>query len=252
MKSIFLLLTVLFPSAVFCQNKVGTKIDRFPNGMQRAEYNFYRDDNGNEVWHGKRIEWTQNGKKFSEGFYVNGKAEGLRTYWYENGRKSAEGYYRDNLPVGVWLKWYPDGHLQEKCEYENGQKNGTCMYWSEKNREVDIVRYINGKPLPIVEWEKLNAVKNKEPIYLYPYIVVRPDNLTFTSNYAGISKEFLVEELEQMFISLPKSVWVNGKEIGVTKIGFASRGEHKRMDNMLEAVANFFQSKGYRIRHLPH
>lgn len=252
MKSICLVLTLLFSSAVYCQNQVETKIDRFPNGVPRAEYSFYRDSNGDEVWHGKRIEWTQGGQRFSEGSYVNGKAEGLRTYWHENGRKSAEGNYHDNLPVGVWLKWYPDGQLQEKCEYENGQKNGTCAYWSETNREADIVRYVKGKPLPIVEWEKLNEGKHRAPVYLYPYIVVRPDDLTFTSNYEGISREFLIEELEQMFISLPKSVWVNGKEIGVTKIGLASREQHKRMDDMMQAVVNFFRSKGYRIQYLPH
>ena len=251
MKSIVLLLTLFFPATVYCQSQVETKIERFPSGTPRAEYSFYRADNGDEVWHGKRTEWYQGGQKFSEGVYVNGKAEGLRTYWHENGRKSAEGNYRNDRPVGVWLKWYPDGRLQEKCKYKDGQKHGLGVYWSEVSREVDVVRYINGKPLAIVEWEKRNAGKHKEPAYLYPYIVVRPHGLTFTSNYAGITKEFSGEELEQVFMSLPKSVWVNGREIGLTSVNFASLEDQKLLEEGSKTVENFFLSKGYRVSHLP-
>lgn len=251
MKSSVLLLTLFFHATVFCQGRVETKIERFPGGTPRAEYSFYRADNGTEVWHGKRTEWNQDGRKFSEGVYVDGKAEGRRTYWHENGRKSAEGNYRDNKPEGIWSKWYPDGQLQEKCAYEDGLKHGTCMYWSVMSREVDIVRYINGKPLAVVEWEKLNVGKHKEPIYLYPYIVAHPYKLTFTSNYAGITKEFSVEELEQVFVSLPKSVWVNGREIGLTSVNSASLEEKKLSGEMSKTVEKFFLSKGYRVSLLP-
>jgi len=125
------------------------------------------------------------------------------------------------------------------------------LYWNEKSREVERVRYINGKPLAIVTWEKQNAAKGKAAVYLYPYIVVRPDNLIFTSNYANISKVFALDELEAVFSSLPGSVWVNGKEIGVTSVGLASVGEHKRMESVLEEVTTFFHNKGYRVQRLP-
>lgn len=250
-KLTFLVLSLLTPASAYCQRHEELKIERFPNGMPQAEYSFYRDKNGKEVWHGKRTEWTQNGKTFSEGTFLDGKAEGLRTYWHENGQKSAEGYYRNDEPVGVWLHWYADGQLQTKCSYSHGRKQGTCLYWNEKSREVDKVKYINGKPLAIVTWEKQNAGKRKNAVYLYPYIVVRPDNLIFTSNYADISKVFALDELERVFTSLPKSVWVNGKEIGVTSVGLASVEEHKRMERVLDEVTTFFHSKGYRVQRLP-
>jgi hypothetical protein len=250
MKPVVLLLSLLIPQAAYCQIQVETRVERFPDGMPRAEYSFYRDGKGNEVWHGKRTEWTHTGQKFSEGTYLNGKAEGRRTYWHGNGQKSAEGDYRDDVPVGVWVKWYADGRLQEKCEYENGHKHGTCTYWGERGGEVDTVRYVNGKPLAVVEWEKRNAGKHKGPVYLYPYIVVRPGNLLFASGYAGISREFPLEELEQVFASLPESVWVNGREIGLTAVGLASAEDTRLMDERLKTVEEFFRGKGYRVRQL--
>lgn len=250
MKLAYLLLSILIPASAYCQRQEEFQIERFPNGAPRVSYGFYRDQKGKQVCHGKRIEWTENGQKFSEGTCRDGKAEGLRTYWHQNGRKSSEGYYHNDEPVGVWLHWYSDGQLAARCPYSHGQRQGTCLYWNEKNREVEKIKYINGKPLAIVRWEKQHSGL-KDTVYLYPYIVVRPDDLIFTSKYADLSKSFTLEELEKVFASLPKSVWVNGKEIGITSVGLASVEAHKRMESVSQEVIAFFQNKGYRIQLLP-
>jgi hypothetical protein len=89
--------------------------------------------------------------------------------------------------------------------------------------------------------------------YLYPWILVRPDgDLVFTSEYAGIAKEFSSSQLEEVFASLPGSVWVDGKSVGITQIGaFASEADSQTMSQITEKVKAFFSSKGYRVYGLP-
>jgi hypothetical protein len=92
----------------------------------------------------------------------------------------------------------------------------------------------------------------KTPIYLYPFILVSPNgNLTFTSEYAGITKEFSLSQVQEIFASLPTSVWVDGKSIGVQQIGIASEADHQTMDQVMEQLRSFFAGKGYRVNRLP-
>ena len=83
-------------------------------------------------------------------------------------------------------------------------------------------------------------------------MVVRPDGgLTFSSSYAEITKEFSISQIDGVFASLPASVWVEGKSIGVQQINLASEADHQRMDQITEKLTAFFSGKGYRVRRLP-
>jgi hypothetical protein len=62
------------------------------------------------------------------------------------------------------------------------------------------------------------------------------NSLTFRSAYAGITKEFSVSQLEEVFVSLPASVWVDGKSIGVQQVGMASEPDHRTMAEITEKV----------------
>lgn len=134
----------------------------------------------------------------------------------------------------------------------NGEKEGVCLWWDDHGRVADSVAYIHGKPRAIAEWEARDQREVKTAVYLYPWIVVRPDgDLVFTSEYVGITKEFFLSQLEEVFASLPGSVWVDGKSIGITQIGAASEAGHLRMIQNTEQVKAFFIKKGYRVNGLP-
>jgi hypothetical protein len=57
--------------------------------------------------------------------------------------------------------------------------------------------------------------------------------------------------VEEIFASLPASVWVDGKSIGVQQIGLASEADHQTMDRVTEKLKAFFALKGYRVNRLP-
>lgn len=253
------LMIVMFPLLAWAQDslsceqairpmRVQKNTERLSNGKPKLEYSFYRRKDGVEVLHGKYITWSESGQKLSEQNYRNGKVEGRTTYWHENGKKSGEGMYHNDYPVGEWLSWYKSGQKESLCNYVNGEKEGVCLWWDAQGRQADAVEYIHGKPRAIAAWDALDQRGVKTPIYLYPFILVSPNGiLTFTSNYAGITKEFSLSQVEEIFASLPASVWVDGKSIGVQQIGLASETDHQTMDQVTEKLKAYFAGKGYRV-----
>jgi len=160
--------------------------------------------------------------------------------------------YRDDYPVGTWVSWHKNGQKESSCNYVNGEKEGVCLWWDAQGRQADSVEYFHGKPRAIAEWEARDQRAVKAVICLYPYIVVLPKgSLTLISAYAGITKEFSVSQLEEVFASLPASVWVDGKSIGVQQVGLASETDHQTMAQITEKVKEFFTGKGYRVYGLP-
>src|SRR6202051_858567 len=127
-----------------------------------------------------------------------------------------------------------------------------CFRWNDQGKLADSVEYIHGKPRAIAEWEARDQRTVKTPIYLYPYIVVLPKgSLTFTSAYAGITKEFSLSELAEVVTSLPGSVWVDGKSIGLEQFGVATEPDHQTMDQVTEKVTTYVVGSGYRVHRLP-
>jgi len=231
---------------------VQKKTERFSNGRPKTEYCFYREKDGQEVLHGKYITWSESGAKFSEQDYRDGKIDGRTIYWQANGKKSSQGMYHNNHPVGTWVSWHKNGQKESSCNYVNGEKEGVCLWWDDQGRQADSVEYIHGKPRAIAEWEARDQREVKTPIYLYPYILVLPSgSLTFTSAYAGVTKEFSLSQLDEIFASLPRSVWVDGKSIGIQRVGLATEQDQRTMAQITEEVKAFFTNKGYRVRELP-
>jgi hypothetical protein len=180
-----------------------------------------------------------------------------KTERFSNGRPKTEySSYRgkDGQEVlhGKYLTWLENGKKELSCNYVNGEKEGVCLWWDDLGRQADSVEYIHGKPRAIAEWEARDQRAVKTPIYLYPYILVLPNGgLTFSSAYAGITKEFPVSQMKEVFASLPASVWVDGKSIGIQQVGLASEADHQTMDQVTGKVKAFFTGKGYRTYGLP-
>jgi hypothetical protein len=81
-------------------------------------------------------------------------------------------------------------------------------------------------------------------------VVLPKGSLTFTSAYAGITKEFSLSELAKVVTSLPASVWVDGKSIGLEQIGVATEPDHQTMDQVTEKVRTYLAGLGYRVHRL--
>ena len=54
----------------------------------------------------KQVTYHNNGQKCEEGYYKDGKKNGLHTEWYENGQKKSEGTWKDGKEDGLHTSWY--------------------------------------------------------------------------------------------------------------------------------------------------
>ena len=61
--------------------------------------------------------WYENGKPWSEGFYVNGKSEGKRTTYFENGKIRYVGNYKEDMRVGKWQFFDETGRMLSEVDY---------------------------------------------------------------------------------------------------------------------------------------
>lgn len=128
-----------------------------------------------------QTEYYTNGKKQSEGSYVNGSSSGVVVasdgstrpapnqpkngawnYWYDNGAKSAEENYTNGVSSGLWITWYPSGNKSSEINYTSGN----AVFWydnGKKQSEGSMVenRVFNGK---WIGWHE-NGAKSFEGTY---------------------------------------------------------------------------------------
>ena len=171
-------------------------------------------------------------------------------------RKAEYSFYHDKdsreVLQGSYLSWYDNGRRKSSCNYVNGEKQGVCLWWNEQGKQSDSVEYVHGKPRAIAEWEAHDTRAVKTPVFLYPYILIGPGaKLTFVSNYAGINKEFSLSEIGKAIASLPTSVWVDGRSIGLQQPGTATEHDHRAVTQVVEKLKSLLTKKGYRVYELP-
>ncbi len=66
---------------------------------------------------GEWISWFDDGKKNSQGTYVNGELDGKYTVWYPNGNIHYTGRYKKGKQIGKWKFYSEDGNLIKETEY---------------------------------------------------------------------------------------------------------------------------------------
>jgi len=141
-----------------------------------------------------------------------------KTERFSNGRPKTEySFYRarDGQEVlhGKYLTWFGNGKKELSCKLRGTARrkafaSGGMIGRGRRTRS----NIFTGRPRAIAEWEARDQRAVKTPIYLYPYILgLSQWRLTFSSAYAGITKEFPVSHLKEVFASLPASVWVRWK-----------------------------------------
>ena len=75
-------------------------------------------------------DWENDQKEY-EGYYKDGKLNGLSTWWYENGQKEYENHYKDGKLNGLSTWWYENGQKECEVRYLDGKQNGLCTWWCE-------------------------------------------------------------------------------------------------------------------------
>ena len=122
------------------RNGTGRFCKYYENGQKWSEEN-YKDGKLD----GLSAEWYQDGQKKEEVFYENGKQDGLSIFWYENGRKKYEGNYKEGKQDGLETVWDGNGQKKSETNYKDGKKDGLLTRWHENGQKSSEGNYKDGR-----------------------------------------------------------------------------------------------------------
>jgi len=71
---------------------------------------------------GKWVYYHEDGKIWSEGFFINGKSDGVRKTYFDNGKLRYEGNYKEDVRVGKWRFYDENGRLIKEVDYSPKNK----------------------------------------------------------------------------------------------------------------------------------
>jgi antitoxin component YwqK of YwqJK toxin-antitoxin module len=98
MKKIVILVAVMFSGVIYAQD---SKPVLEPFGKKVKATYFY-----------------ENGQIQQEGFFVNGKLDGIWIAYNEDGDKLVSGEYVDGVKAGKWFFWSKDSQKSSLCEVD--------------------------------------------------------------------------------------------------------------------------------------
>ena len=127
----------------------GKKTLWYENGQKWKEEH-YKDGKTDGAW----IVWNEDGQKWKEENYKNGKLHGKQTYWDGKGNKEIEKTYRDGKKDGLWTSWYSNGQKYSEQTWKNGKYEGTWTWWFENGQKWKEENYKDGIEIDYKEWFK--------------------------------------------------------------------------------------------------
>ncbi|MDC3316251.1 toxin-antitoxin system YwqK family antitoxin, partial [Candidatus Thioglobus sp.] len=120
--------------------KDGLHTEYFDNG-QKYNQKSYKDGKLD----GKFITWHGNGQKLLEVFYKDGKHEGKFSRWHWNGQIKELSDYKDGKLDGKWTEWYEDGLKKLERNYKQDKLDGKRIAWDINGKKEEIVNYKDDK-----------------------------------------------------------------------------------------------------------
>lgn len=123
-----------------------TRIEKYDNGMTKAEWGIKRGSDGGEVLHGPFQEYFATGAKKSVGAYEEGLRVGDWQGWHENGNPASQARYEKDVPVGKYLEWHPNGDKAVEGTYVAGNKDGDWITWYSGGIQASSESWDNGTP----------------------------------------------------------------------------------------------------------
>ena len=80
------------------------------------------------------------------------------TYYFENGKVQQEGFFKNGKLEGIWISFDINGNKLSVANYENGEKTGKWLFcFFNKLNEVE---YSNSRIASIKTWKQDALVNN--------------------------------------------------------------------------------------------
>lgn len=117
------------------------KLPNYKEG-QTIEEGFYKDGRKEGVW----TKFYASGQKEHELTFINNKLDGLAVFYYRSGKRKEEGIWRKNRWIGDYKYFFKNGNVRNEWKYsETGKRSGIQRYYY-KNGKVKIEgAWENGK-----------------------------------------------------------------------------------------------------------
>ena len=80
------------------------------------------------------------------------------TYYFENGKVQQEGFFKNGKLEGIWISFDINGNKLSVANYENGEKTGKWLFWN--GNILNVVEYSNSRIASIKTWKQDALVNN--------------------------------------------------------------------------------------------
>lgn len=89
---------------------------------------------------------------YIEGYYLNGKEEGLWIYKTIEGKLRGKMNFRNGLPHGKYIIYYQNGKKFKKGKYKNGSLEGVNRWWEANGKPSAKEIFKNGREIKRIEY----------------------------------------------------------------------------------------------------
>ena len=111
-------------------------------------YRFYKK---NDLFHGKHIEFFENGKIKQEADYLDGKKNGDFKIYYESGQIKTECSFINNLQHGKTISYYKTGQVKTECSFINNLQHGKTISYYKTGQVFRKFQMEQGEIIGIVQ-----------------------------------------------------------------------------------------------------
>jgi hypothetical protein len=123
------------------------KIDRkkHPNGQFASKTEYYMDDTGKAVKHGKEARYYENGNYHVRGYNKDGKSHGRWDEFFADGSYKGVVNFTDGNTDGKIAMWHPNGQFKLTGESKNGLQIGEWLHYNDQGQIVKKQVYKKGE-----------------------------------------------------------------------------------------------------------
>lgn len=121
-----ILRTILFSFLLLSIGRAAAQNKRNSAGERHGKWVFTGKDYPN-----KNLPKTQ---KVEEGYYVDGRKEGVWTKYFTNGKVRLKGTYNNNRPEGSFTRYYSNGQISEQGTFKSNSYKGLLLRYHENGQ----------------------------------------------------------------------------------------------------------------------
>jgi antitoxin component YwqK of YwqJK toxin-antitoxin module len=112
--------------------------ETFPDGSPKV-VRYYKSETKEVML--KETQYYQDGAKYIEGDYKNGKRNGKWMAWHPNGNVWSIGYYKKGVEVGLKTVFHENGNKYYEGKVDGERRIGKWTFWDEEGEEIKSINY---------------------------------------------------------------------------------------------------------------